>query len=304
MGGRTNSNGSLYPLLLTLVFLYTLVEAQLGLQTQDLTTTSVFSLQKKCAQECFVQSTGGCPYDLIGSKIGCQTWACNVATWLATNDCYCRTDLQRPALDFISYCVSRECTVGDNKRDVSTAASIYAGYCQGKGYSTPTIPASVDATATGSAGGSGTRVTTGAGIFNPPSSATSSPDNVSSSNKLSTTTIIGIAVGSAVGLLLIGMCIRQIFRNRNVSKPHMHPQFAQQPPPPPSMPPTMPPMYQPPAPIFPRDMHAGTGGYLPRRSPDIDRELGPDDSASMVSGAPGVAPTLLSGTGGPPRRWQ
>jgi hypothetical protein len=101
-------------LLPTFVLMSVLVSAQVGTVTQDITAIPDFSLQKQCAQGCFVRKFDVCPMDMLGIGLDCATIGCGVNTpWLASNDCYCRLDAQQPAQELLDSCISSSCTVGN-----------------------------------------------------------------------------------------------------------------------------------------------------------------------------------------------
>ncbi|KAF2247427.1 hypothetical protein BU26DRAFT_566406 [Trematosphaeria pertusa] len=279
---------SLFAVLLSLHTAY----AQVGTVTQDITTISAFPLQKDCAQSCFVR-TGACPYDVLGSEIGCATvGGCRNSGWQATNDCYCRPDLQVPAQSYLTSCIEYYCSVGDYSIDASTAGGIYAQYCSEKGYTSQAAPATVEATTTGGASG-GTKTAGGVGGVTGPT-ATSTSSSSSSSKSLSITEIIGIVVGSLAALiflLVIGKYVLKTCAGTRPPKVQQWPHY-QQPPPPP---------VQQQQPIYPQMPQSYYGApTFPQRDAD---DIGPDDSVSMVSGMPRPAPTLLSGMQGPPPRY-
>lgn len=264
--------------LLTTTFLVQLTHAQIGTITQDVYTISAFPSQKPCAQSCFV-NTWGCPYDVLGSVIGCKLGGgCAGSNWQATNDCYCRTDLQQPAQDYLTRCVESACTVGDSKIDASSAGSIYAQYCVEKGYILAAEPATVQATTTGSVASTGT-VAGGAGSGPTASSTSDSQGSSSGSAKLSTTTIIIIAVGSLASLALLVVALMKGFKwlggRQDGREPYRQP------------------------PDYPMNLYPGL--YHQQMT---ESEVTPEDSVSMVSGMPRPAPTLVSNMQSyPPHRY-
>jgi hypothetical protein len=250
--------------------------AQIGTITQDVFTMSAFSLQKPCAQSCFIV-TGACPEDVLGSKIGCNSIACLNNHWQATNDCYCRSDLQNPAQYFLTSCVERSCDVGDSRIDAASAGSIYAQYCAGKGYSPATEPATAPATATGH--GAST-VAAGLGGLPTQTSTSNAQGPSSSPGKLSTTTIIGIAVGGLIGLLVLLTALKALLKYMGCGGERRMQRPPQQP-------------------VYPMNYYSGP--YDRHRA---DSEIGPDDSVTVVSGMAGPAPTLVSNTRSyPPYRY-
>ncbi|KAF2110495.1 hypothetical protein BDV96DRAFT_202657 [Lophiotrema nucula] len=276
---------SFYSILVPFVHLRP-TQAQIGTITQDVTTAAAFGLQKQCARDCFV-TTGFCPNDILGSDIGCASHTdCN-GRWQATNDCYCRSDLQGPAQAFLTSCIERECSVGDSRIDASSAGSIYAQYCLEKGYSPEAKPATVPATTTK---GTGAQTQTAAGGFaaGPTASTTNDNSNSSSSSKLSISTIIGIVVGSLAGLAFLAVALKILFnclsKTRNKKQVYT---------PPPQTP------YYTQQPVYSAQPHNGLP-YYSQPSP-MTEEVGPDDSVSMVGGPARPAPTLVSAAGYPRR---
>jgi hypothetical protein len=270
--------------LLATTLLLQLTHAQVGTITQDIYTLSAFPLQKPCAQSCFVV-TDFCPGDVLGAEIGCKTQTnCADNNWQATNDCYCRSDLQQPAQDYLTSCVEESCTVGDFKIDASSAGSIYAQYCAEKGYSPAAEPATVQATTTGP--GASTK-TVGGGVGSGPTASPTSDSQSSSSGsgKPSTLTVIGIVVGLLAGLAFLAVTLRVVFNclgyggGRKVQHPQKPPPIQQQP-------------------VYPMDLYPE-----PYYQQKAESEVTPDDSVSMVSVMPRPAPTLVSHAQSyPPRR--
>lgn len=273
---------SLFSVLLLILSTST-TNAQIGTITQDISTVSVFAQQKECARSCFMR-TGVCPYDGLGSAIGCATYGgCKSKGWEAKNDCYCRQDLQNPGQAYLTSCIQSLCTVGDESIDASTAGSIYAQYCKDKGYAPPTAPATIPAVATGP-GGIPTR--TFAAVSQPAATgggSTTSQQPPSSNNQLPLTTIIGIVVGSVIGLMLLSVGLKRLWQRR--SRPVHYP------------PPTN---YAPPqpfqqAPSYPTPISQWQNS-LPPPSYATD-DVSPNDSISVV-GVGAHAPTMVSGAQG------
>lgn len=265
---RSTIRNPLHLSLFATTLLLQLAHTQVGTITQDIYTLSAFPLQKPCAQSCFVV-TGFCPNDVLGGEIGCNLHTnCDGSNWQATNDCYCRTDLQQPAQSYLTSCVEEWCTVGDSKIDASSAGSIYAQYCAEKGYSPAAEPATVQATTTGP--GASTP-TVGGGVGGGPTASSTSDSQGSSSGSgtPSISTIIGIVVGGLAGLAFLAVMLKIVFKwlgRGEGSKPQY------------------PPIHQPP--VYPRNLYPKP--YYP------ESEVTPDDSVSMVSGMPRLAPTLVS----------
>ncbi|KAF2201424.1 hypothetical protein GQ43DRAFT_371483 [Delitschia confertaspora ATCC 74209] len=229
-------------------------------------------------------TTDFCPNDLIGTAIDCVTHTdCKSRGWQATNDCYCRGDMQGAALQYLSDCVSRKCQAGDVAIDASSAGNIYAQYCAQKGYTPSAAPATVHATTTGVGGASRTS-TGGAGAA--PTNSPSSSNNSSSSSKLSLSAIIGIVFGSLVGLALLTFTLNTLWKCLRQNHPPQKQPFLQQQPPP---------TYHPePMGYGLHDMH-DYPKYYPM--PTSEQELTPDDSFSVAGGMPRAPRTVVSAGG-------
>ncbi|KAF2501497.1 hypothetical protein BU16DRAFT_201114 [Lophium mytilinum] len=250
--------------------------AQVGTVTQQVTTLSAFPSQKECARDCFV-TTGFCPNDILGSVIGCAPHTdCQDSNWLAKNDCYCRQDLQPVAQSYLTSCVSEGCKVGDVAIDASTAGSIYSQYCVEKGFAV-TGPATIQATTTGP-GGSSTVTATGVSLE--PTSSSTGKSSSSQSHGLSTSAIIGIAVGGLAGLVILSTLLKKLECFGGGKVPH-----------PPQPPFNLQPVYP------PNPYHEP---YYPKMA---GSEITPDDSVSMVSGMPPPAHTLVSAAPAYHPRW-
>ncbi|KAF1960381.1 hypothetical protein CC80DRAFT_292790 [Byssothecium circinans] len=246
--------------------------AQIGTVTQEVTTVSGFNLQKPCAQSCFV-ATGFCPNDLLGSKIGCiERAGCSDTNWQASNDCYCRTDLQKAAQSHLTSCVKAKCTAGDPKIDGSSAGSIYEQYCREKGYSIA-APATVQASATSGSGSGGTaRAGSGPAATGDSTTAQTTPQD-ETKKPMSISTIIGIVVGSLVGLTFLAITLRIVFKwfgcfsgRPSGGNPPVQPQ--------------QPLPYNPPA-FYPRDMYPEQP-YWQQKPLGTESDVGPEDSVSVV----------------------
>jgi hypothetical protein len=137
---------------LILLFQVPLSLAQTDAETSPQTIFSlpVFSSQLPCAQACFTYNFAGCMVDAIGSVIGCSYGYCkdNPDQIGAPDNCYCRTDLQVAAQQYITSCVNSKCTIGDSSIDLSSAVSIYDFYCSSKGFLV-NVPASTTAAGNG-----------------------------------------------------------------------------------------------------------------------------------------------------------
>jgi hypothetical protein len=282
---RSAIRNPLHLSLLATTLLLHFTHAQVGTITQDVYTLSAFPLQKPCAQSCFV-ATGFCPNDVLGSEIGCKSHTdCYNSNWQATNDCYCRTDLQKPAQDYLTSCIEKKCAVGDVKIDASSAGSIYAQYCAEKGYSPAAVPATVQATATGP--GASTR-TVGGGVGAGPTASSTSDSQGSStgSGKLSTSAIIGIVVGGLAGLAFLAVTLKIVFKWLGCGGGSKV-QYQQQ----------SPPIHQ--QAVYPMKLYPE-----PYYQQKAESEVTPDDSVSMISGMPRPTPTLVSNAQSyPPHRY-
>ena len=276
---RSTIRKPLHLSLLATTLLLQFINAQVGTITQDIYTLSAFPLQKPCAQACFI-GTVLCSTDVLGGEIGCKMSECQDSNWQATNDCYCRADLQQPAQDYLTSCIESQCTVGDVKIDASSAGSIYAQYCVEKGYS----PATVQATTTGPGAGASTS-TVGGGVGGGPtaSSTSDSQGSSSGSSKLSTWTIIGIIVGCLAGLAFLAVTLKIVFKCLGCGGGRkLQPS---------------PPIYQ--EPIYSMNLYPE-----PYYQQKAESEVTPDDSVSMISEMPRPVPTLVSNVQSyPPRRY-
>jgi hypothetical protein len=85
--------------------------------------SDIYKNQRVCAFGCF----NG--FDDIGYPIA-QELSC--PTFKVYNDCFCRTDLQGDANNYISSCVYNRCS--KNAHDLSIATSLYDDYCTSNGY--------------------------------------------------------------------------------------------------------------------------------------------------------------------------
>ena len=109
---------------------------------------------------------------------------------------------------------------------------------------------------------------------------------LSGSGKLSTSTIISIVVGGLAGLAFLAVTLRIVFKCLGRGKGSKM-QYQQQPPP----------IHQ--QPVYPMNLYSE-----PYYQQKAESEVTPDDSVSMVSGMPRLAPTLVSNAHGyPPPRY-
>ncbi|CAI6338058.1 unnamed protein product [Periconia digitata] len=271
---------------LHLLLLATVTNCQIGTAYQDITTVPGYADLKPCVQSCFHQ-TGFCPNDLLGSKIGCRAHTdCKGSNWQATNDCYCRSDLQKAAQDYLTSCVEQKCTVGDVRIDESSAGGIYGRYCNEKGYTA--APASVSAnptkggtTATGASGSTGPAETGSSS-----SADQTSPPPADESKKLSISAIVGIVVGALAGLTFFAIFVRMMLKWCGcVGRPPAPSHHVQQPPP-------LPYHHQQQQPSYPMNLYPEQT-YWQQKPMGVESEVGPDDSISVVTPPP-VAPTMVS----------
>jgi len=100
---------------------------------QSVGATDDFPSLKACVQGCFYGNCG----DYVGAAIGCQHGCSSTSS----NYCYCREDLVPVANSYLSACVKSSCNVGDYRIDLSSASSIYNGYCTGLTAITTTVAA-------------------------------------------------------------------------------------------------------------------------------------------------------------------
>jgi hypothetical protein len=99
---------------------------------QSLVDDANFSKLRPCAQNCFFY--GGhskTVADRLGTAISCSRTT-TLLSRVAENDCYCRTDLQPSAHLDLSTCVLYYCS--SNTNDMTSAWSVYDGYCTANGY--------------------------------------------------------------------------------------------------------------------------------------------------------------------------
>ncbi|KAH6714301.1 hypothetical protein BKA61DRAFT_735786 [Leptodontidium sp. MPI-SDFR-AT-0119] len=113
---------------------------------ETIASLDAYKSQRACGQACFwYVGAGAEAFDVLGITLGC--------TRPVRDSCYCRTDVQAAAVTYLSTCISSQCSgPGVVANDISMATSIYDSYCQGKGYTADTSPASVTATTTSGSG--------------------------------------------------------------------------------------------------------------------------------------------------------
>ncbi|KAH6657827.1 hypothetical protein BKA67DRAFT_533016 [Truncatella angustata] len=87
--------------------------------------SDIYKGQRQCVFSCYEYSS----IDIVGGPIA-EELSC--AYRPVQNDCFCRPDLQREAVSYISSCVGRYCS--SNPLDISTATNIYKDYCTSNGY--------------------------------------------------------------------------------------------------------------------------------------------------------------------------
>jgi hypothetical protein len=88
--------------------------------TLTITSLAPYHSLRQCAQHCVCNSVSPAYQDLV-LGLGCAT--------PFYNDCYCRTDLSSAASSFLSSCISISCTFGGPAGDITSAESVYNGYC-------------------------------------------------------------------------------------------------------------------------------------------------------------------------------
>ena len=216
------SISSLAKHLLSLLYLSPLLFRTIGAQTnapQQIFTESAFQEQQTCVQNCFTFRLSGCTTDILGSFIGCPINSCTLATgkFGAMDSCYCRSDLQLAAQEWIMSCVRDMCSVGDTSVIIATAVSIYEGYCSSRGYAAAPADTAANTTPAGTGGSnptaspgtSASSKSTAGGSASVPSSPPSSSSSSSSSN-----TAVYIALGVVSAMLVIActvgfFCVRR-----------------------------------------------------------------------------------------------
>ncbi|KAF1996492.1 hypothetical protein P154DRAFT_566076 [Amniculicola lignicola CBS 123094] len=116
-----------------------------------------FSTMKTCAQNCFWTSSGGCITDELAAELSCPFGYCKKqGEFGAPNGCYCRADNMPVAGTILSSCIKSACTVANSLVDISSALSLYSGYCSSLGFQA----ASVEVPSETTADSGGTMVTT------------------------------------------------------------------------------------------------------------------------------------------------
>lgn len=110
----------------TLHFLLASLTPTIFAATVTLTNLPAYQSQRSCATQCFYSgfSSGGGP-DRLANQLDCSVDPIE-------NDCFCRPDLQDDADALIQSCVYDLCS--RNTIDVSSAVSIYDGYCTAAGF--------------------------------------------------------------------------------------------------------------------------------------------------------------------------
>jgi hypothetical protein len=118
------------------------IQIQPNSDPQDTTKFPAYPLQSPCARDCFVH-TASCGNDILGYAIGCAPLVCKSVGWQATNDCYCRIDLQQSAYRHITNCIRDACASEAWNADeiLNRARGIYGQYCSENGYTSVTTTA-------------------------------------------------------------------------------------------------------------------------------------------------------------------
>jgi hypothetical protein len=138
--------------------------------------------------------------DGVASAIGCNHGLCRNGQdyYPAKDDCFCRSDLQTVAQNYLSTCVLSHCTVGDSSIDMSSAVSIYNSYCSAKGF----VPATT--TAPGTQGNpTATRATTA----NPGTIATATTSAATNNNDSGSSSFGGLSPGLEAGIAIAGLFV-------------------------------------------------------------------------------------------------
>jgi hypothetical protein len=91
-------------------------------QTVSIQYVSAYTSQRECAFAC--QGINPNDADVIANALSCDTEPIE-------NSCFCRSDLQAEAENYISTCVQRMCS---NTQDATSAVSIYDAYCTSAGF--------------------------------------------------------------------------------------------------------------------------------------------------------------------------
>ncbi|KAH6696615.1 hypothetical protein BKA61DRAFT_682829 [Leptodontidium sp. MPI-SDFR-AT-0119] len=155
-------------------------------QSVSLQYVSAYASQRTCASTCQAINAKG-PPDILAENLHC-------ATDPIDNSCFCRTDMQPSAENYLQTCVQRFCS---NTLDASSAVSIYDAYCTSAGFVKAAITTA--ATTTGTAQGpSATSTSTNTGSNTDSSGSSSSGTTYGG---LSKAELIGTIV-ACVGVLV------------------------------------------------------------------------------------------------------
>jgi hypothetical protein len=92
-----------------------------------ITDAPAFTQQRPCATNCFQYVYANYHGFPLAGALGCNLDPLE-------NSCFCRTDLEGQATQYLKSCVSDSCS--DNSNDIQTAQSVYLAYCSSNGYTT------------------------------------------------------------------------------------------------------------------------------------------------------------------------
>ncbi|KAK4193236.1 hypothetical protein QBC35DRAFT_99963 [Podospora australis] len=115
------------PLLLSFSLLLSLTQAQVPV---SISSYAPYLNQRACVKDCLWRA--GTTEDLIGA-IGCSD------PWV--NECFCHSEAASSASSFVSSCVADKCNTAKtgNVPIITSALSVYNGYCSTNGFSIPTV---------------------------------------------------------------------------------------------------------------------------------------------------------------------
>jgi hypothetical protein len=186
-------------LLLPLFYLFSVLNAQAVDAPYEIYTLSVFTAQPSCLQQCFLNTIS----PVIANDLP-DYLSCSMSNNQYQSACICADANFLSASAFLDICVYEGC---QSQLEVSSAISLFNGYCTRGGVVLNTEPAAVDATTT-----TGNTSPATATANSPTSSSSDSSNSSSSSNSnsnsdttsntqsnsssvLSTSDKIGIGIG-------------------------------------------------------------------------------------------------------------